>query len=358
MGRLAIGFSGAGRVADEVSAELSEGLDASPDAPDLSFEFVDTLPPADYRRNGSIIVSTDGLRVDTRGLLYQPTSDARTLRVKLQIAPLPDRRGLAREISRFRNWNYLDGRQETAKSFMYDVFDWSTQLIQLRLGQSYMHASSMTRDGRTLAVMGWGGVGKTTSLLKLCIEDAWGYLSDDLGLIDDSGMVHRTPKRLQVYGYNTVGQPAILARLLHGRSVLDRLGWEYHFRRHGEKRVRRRVSAQALFGPDRVATGGRLTDLLYLERSSDDAPRLVDIETEEIARRMAAIVMAEIEPYSSLHREAAAAGVTFLDRPADIEQRTFETLRSAFSGVRTAAVRVGPTANPNSLADIIRSFMN
>ena len=64
-----------------------------------------------------------------------------------------------------------------------NVFDYLTQLANVELGQSYLHASSFERDGQGVAMAAWGGVGKTTAMLKLVGEHGWRFLSDDLNLI-------------------------------------------------------------------------------------------------------------------------------------------------------------------------------
>src|SRR5690606_6917130 len=147
--------------------------------------------------------------------------------------------------------------------------------------------SSFERDGRAVAAVAWGGVGKTTALLKLVGEAGWKFLSDDLGLVDDAGMIWRTPKRMQVYGYNLRGQPASYRALMAGRNPIDRAAWHIRERTAGPKRVRRRVSAEELFGSERVGTRAKLTDVLFMERA--DVPRLAatPMTGDELARRAA-----------------------------------------------------------------------
>jgi hypothetical protein len=260
-------------------------------------------------------------------------------------------------VERFQDWNYLNRNQTVAKNFMYDIFDWSTHLAQLKLGQSFMHASSMEREGRGLAVVGWGGVGKTTSVLKLVIENGWKFLSDDLGIIDDAGNITRAPKRLQVHGYNLEGQPTIRDRVLHKRDLFDQLSWMYMLRRRGVKGVRRRISPQVLFGEAALGCGTKLTDLIYLERTDGDKPTLHDMHPAEVARRISAIVMAEIEPYGAIYREAEAGGAKFMTRPSKVQAHTRDVLHKAFSSARTRLIRVGRNPDPNRLTDLILSHL-
>lgn len=356
MGRLAFSLSGEGPVFDEVAAEISESLPRASGAADVAFEFRPALPRMSYRQTGDVFIGDNAYRLHRGGLeLELGMGDP----LHVVVAPRkPARRGAASAyLRRARDWNYLTDTQTLAKNFMYDVFDWATQLAQLKRGQSYIHASSMQKGDRGLAVLGWGGVGKTTTLLKLCIEDGWKFLSDDLGLVDDSGLLHRTPKRLQIYGYNLEGQPALRRRVLAGRSAVDRASWELRLRRFGPKLVRRRISASDMFGADGLADSTRLTDIVFLERSSEDQRGMTGAGSAELADRMAAIVMAEIEPYGAFHRQLGAAGLNALEAPSQVQARTAAVLARSFAGAATTVLRVGESAAPDRLAEILRAHM-
>lgn len=178
---------------------------------------------------------------------------------------------------------YLLRSEKVAKNFMYNIFDFVTQLANLRLGQSYIHASSFVRQERAVAVVAWGGVGKTTALLKLVGASGWSFLSDDLGLIDDTRTLWRTPKRLQVYGYNVAGEEATYrALMMSGRNVVDRAAWHVRRWTAGPKRVRRRVSAEELFGPEQTAVRAELTDLFFMERADVAKLSAAPIDSAEI----------------------------------------------------------------------------
>ncbi len=358
MGRIAVGLQGSGQVFDAIHAELAENLAFSEARPDLEFQISASLPRMSYRRNGDILIGDDRLRIETSDMRYELESLSNPARV--DVAFDSRARFLARHaplLSRLRNWNYLYRDQELAKNFMYDLFDWTTQLAQLEQGQSYIHASSLKRGDRGLAILGWGGVGKTTSLLKLVMEDGWKFLSDDLGIIDTAGNLYLAPKRLQVYGYNCEGQPRIAEQLLAGRSIGDRLNWSVRMALFGGKAVRRRIGAADLFGQDAICDTAPLTDIIYLERTSGDSYSIGELPSHEVARRMSAIVMAEMEPYPRLLREAAAAGLPDAPSIADIQDRTCEVLEQAFGGRRYVLIRTGRTADPDRLTSAIREIV-
>jgi hypothetical protein len=350
LGRLVVAVEGDGQVCGEVLSELS-ACDPAVGRADVEYRFISSLPNGAFRRNGDIRVTDHDIIVDGSGYSFLAGRNESALRIDVAQRKLRTH-GLKAEVVRALDWNYLYRHEAAAKNFMYSLFDWSTHLAQMAKGQSYIHASSIEKNGRGIAILGWGGVGKTTSLLKLVLEDGWNYLSDDLGLIDDSGCLHRTPKRLQVYAYNTANQPVIHDALLSRRPLLDRMLWEYRRRRFGPKKVRRRVAAAELFGPDRIACSAPLSRLVYLERG--DSYRCEPVDPGKLARRMAAIVMAEIEPYGSLVRQARAAGVSFMIDPGKVEKETAVILARAFAEVEAVVVRVGDSPDPNRLTDMVR----
>src|SRR5690554_6176886 len=196
-----IGFTleGKGPVVDALREEFSGIQHDSDQTPaHIRFRFVDTLPDIGTYLSIPPLKAGDGV--------YQALQGGMTYQVKacelgFEVSILAhynqeDRRPAAlKRLQRFGDWNYLSRAETIAKNFLYDIFDYLTQLIHLKHGASYLHASSFEKSGRAVALVAWGGIGKTTSLLKLVSEDNWRFLSDDLGLIDRDGILWRTPKK-------------------------------------------------------------------------------------------------------------------------------------------------------------------
>lgn len=354
LGRLAVQVDGLGRVAEHVRAELSQALPVADREPHLRVVFVERLTAG-----VAPLLRTRALTVGVRGA---PESPLMSVEIAADTGFLDRLPGYA-SYRRVRDWNYLTPAETVAKDVVYTVFDWSTQLRQIGLGQSYIHASAMTKDGRTLVVMGKGGVGKTSSMLKLSITQGWRYLSDDLAVIDDGGRVYRSPKRLQIYAYNTQGEPEIERCLLHGRSLLDRTQWRLRRRVFGPKLVRRRVAADRLLGASGVGTSGTVTDLVFLERSGDTPDSVAQAMTvQDAADRMADIVMDEIEPYSEVSAAACRLGLSpgplRLPRPAELRGATRDVLLRALAHTRPVLLTVGAHASPSLLQSALERLLS
>ncbi|HEX6535028.1 MAG TPA: hypothetical protein VF041_10540 [Gemmatimonadaceae bacterium] len=363
LGRLPFTLAGTGECADYLRGELEPVLDErAADDPRVSFDFVETLPPmaSSWVRAAPLFVRDGGYRVQYNGLAYDVSADAPRLRVQVG-PPMPGwRRRMAPEwLLRACDWNFLSTGEIHAKNFMYGVFDHITQVAQLPLGQSYIHASSFEKEGEGVALLAWGGIGKTSAALKLVTEHGYRFLSDDLGLIDEEGMLWRTPKRLQVYAYNLLGQDRLRAMLMQGRTTVDRASWVWWLRRHGANGVRRRVSAESLFGPERVAIGAPLTRLICLERGNASAFEARPISAREASDRATPVVMHEIEPFSLFSRAMHGGGNgTALPTPEEVARGTREVLERAFGGVPAWVVRIPQAASPDDLASFLLSLLD
>jgi hypothetical protein len=412
LGRLPFTLSGDGECASYLQSELASlrvkdsrgDAPPSPFVPRLAFDFVHALPPLrDYTATKPVYAMSDAFRVSYNSLNYHVSrlegavgtaEGARdSLRAKagserdsvrasvseseigslnpercllnpagLHIALKPDDHGRRHRwfstLYRARDWNFLSGEETHAKNFMYGVFDYLTQIAQLELGQSYIHASSLARDGEGTAIVAWGGIGKTSAALKLITEHGFSFLSDDLGLVDDTGTIWRTPKRLQVYAYNLEGEERLRSMLLDGRSVLDRASWEWKLQRRGPKGVRRRVSAEELFGAQSVAERAPLKRVFCLERGDASDFEAREITTEELSHRAAEVVMHEIEPSGIISRALHSGHhAPILPTQDQVVSATRAVLRRAFDGIPVLGIRIPLTTSPTTLANYLLSLI-
>lgn len=255
---------------------------------------------------------------------------------------------------RARNWNFLSRAEELAKAVIYDGLDQAIQLQQMRVDQSFVHASSICRDGSAVVIAGWGGVGKTSSVMQLVREDGYQFLSDDLAVVSSGGDVFRSPKRMQIYPYNVVGLRSLQDELLGGRSLVDRAQWHARKKLRGPKGVRRRVAAEDLFGKERVATRSTITHFIHLERGAWPGPTRLDLPADEAAARSASILTHEMSPLNEIGAAVRASGNPNPFAARNWEARTTEILAGALRGVRCTLLRVPIETTPAQLSDLVR----
>lgn len=355
IGRLPFVITGETPVARELRREFETASPAFADdaSSALSIDFVDRLEWHDASRNGWISVTEDGVHGAKAGFRSRLAFDDGAVRLTVQADTPPERSRLRGEVRKFRHWNYVTPTQWLAKNVIYDLFDYASQLAQTGLGQSYIHASAAEKDGRAYAILGWGGSGKSSTILQMVLERGWRFLSDDLGVLDADGLMHFHPKRLQVYAYNLEGLPRLHRAVLGRRSAADRASWAYHLRRRGPKGVRRRIGPTELFGADGVGSRAPLAGAVLLLRGGDRF-HLAEADGEELARIATYTLRHELSPIGEVVAAVGASGrkLAGWETLRDWEQPTLEILTRALKTCPTRAVlRVPETATPQQVLD-------
>jgi hypothetical protein len=357
IGKLVFALSGDDQVLPHLREELSP-VNISEKKPLLIFKFGKVskdLPGGIYV--SPVICNEDEFVYAGNGFLYRVKEQDGVLEVHIQSNYISRRKRMFPSFFKIKDWNFLLPAEQLAKNFMYGVFDYLTQIQNLRVGQSYMHASSFTKDSKTVAVVAWGGIGKTTSMLKLVTEDNWKFLSDDLGIIDENGFIYRSPKKMQIYAYNLVGEPKLKEMLLKGRPFVDILNWYYRKARYGIKKVRRRVSADELF-KEQVGVSAKLTDVFFIERAAVNDFETQPISIDELAGKAASTVMSEIDPYHKIVAAIYSVQTKSIIPPyQEIFDRTKQMLTKAFSHCSPMLIKIPLNASPNELADFLRRLL-
>lgn len=361
LGALRFSISGRHPVVDCLLSEFAAlRLAHSDRAPHVRFRFCAGLEPmSGASRVQPLTILSDRFALNRRRLSYEVVQRSGGIDVNICISRFNAVRRMAPAgLARITSRNYLTRAEAIAKSFVYDLFDYVSQIAQLPLGQSHLHASSFERDGCGVAIIAWGGVGKTTALLKLVLEDGWRYLSDDLVTIDRDGTLWRSPKNLQVYGYNVTNEAGLRSALMAGRSLADRAAWTIHGALRGPKRVRRRVSAERLFGATAVATSAPLRHAIHIQRAESRTFRIRETTADDVARRAAATVLKELDPFVDLSL-ALHSGEHHPVLPAveAMHAATCDVLVRALSTVQPLTVVIPLTAGPDEIADCLRDLL-
>lgn len=148
-------------------------------------------------------------------------------------------------------------------------------IVCMRRGLLPLHACCLTRDGHTVAVCGFSGVGKST-LAALLIGRGFRLLADDLTAVDVAA----------------AGGPLVyptFARVKLWRDMSDRLDWPTG----GLERVRSGLEKFCHPVPAFCAAPRRLDTLLFLERPGPGNPGAAGLRrlgVMECLRRMGAAV--------------------------------------------------------------------
>jgi hypothetical protein len=184
-------------------------------------------------------------------------------------------------------------------------------------------------------------------------------LADDLALVDESGLVYRSPKHVQVYAYNLAGDASLAERFLAERPSLDRAHWNLSLKLRGPETVRRRIAAADAFGSHAVAEEGLLTHAVFLRKSQGGQVRLRDISYSQLAELASSVLLHELEPLPALSMAAYSTGFAVpIPRLRDLETRSTEILQGALTrrDAKVALVDVPKGTRPAQLGSFLRSY--
>jgi hypothetical protein len=357
LGPISVLISGPCEVAEHVRSELAPVEDQSTCGPGVEFNFLNspsgTLPPSwGAAEEGTLLAEHSGFRYS----IARSQSGALKVDLVKSAQPRPTLTNLAARF-RFFNWNFLSPSETLAKNFIYDIFDYICQIALVECGASFIHASAVEIDGSCLLISGLGGAGKSTTALNLVLSGRAKYLSDDLAILDQSGCVWRSPKKLQVYGYNVKGNRRATVSLLNTRTLPDKLAWHLRAFIVGNKRVRRRIRAEDLFGKSAVSKAAPLFCSVLLERTAVKKPELTEIAPETLAMNNTRILISELAPYAEL-----ASGWRLTGSRAPIPDtdalvtRTSLILRSAFGHAKSKHLAIPMDAEPALLLSAIENL--
>jgi hypothetical protein len=191
------------------------------------------------------------------------------------------RRGFLERMAKLKDWNYLTPSEIVAKNLIYDLLEPISHDHMVKKGMGFIHASAYAKGKSCALITGEGGMGKT-ALCLIAQEKGYGYMNDDLSLIDSKGLCYHHPKRLQIYGYNVKESPELKEKIFKNRGSFDRIQFNFRNMFKGPKKARRRV----LF--KRVTKRARISKIFYLSRGNKlsirkmDAHEFVESELEII----------------------------------------------------------------------------
>jgi hypothetical protein len=333
-------------------------LPVSDDAPQIICRRVDTLPPSSQFSHsfGRVSLGDDGYRIEFGAWIAQLTLTGNTVLAEFA-TKAPTKLSRYPDIwQRARNWNHLNVNEEIAKGVIYDVLDQAVQIQQLTQGQTFVHCSAIESDGEVDVIAGWGGAGKTSSVMDLVLNDRYRFLSDDLGILHSSGTFYRSPKRIQIYPYNLEGSPRLEESLMSGRNFADKLLWRVRKARRGAKGVRRRVSAEEFFGAENVAVKGNVRRFIHLERSTNTTPEWRTVTPEAMALRTSHVLVHELNPLNEIGT-ASSAGSLVSPFATESWRSASEThVAAALSNVPCIELRVPMKTSPSELSDLLRKI--
>jgi len=197
---------------------------------------------------------------------------------------------------------------------------------------SIIHAAAISKNGKAILMAGTGGTGKTSALLALRKQAGIGFITDDIAVVSQDGMVYPNLAWPKVYGYNLssyIGK----SELLEGRSLINRLHFSLKLRLN-PKTVRRKMRPDVLYGTVNTQPVP-LGKVLYLVRDQSEAIQLKTLHMSTAIKMGLHVMKTE---YDIFHRQlewdsynALAMDATPTLRTEDVFDNWENNLKKVFS---------------------------
>ncbi len=352
-------LSGNGAVCDNILKELS-GYPETTQEPQVRFT-VNTK--SSFAVPDAVTIASDVLynpayfalkstyvKFEVRGMIFKGEP------LEVNVFPVVKRQ-LLKIKHKFKDWNFFTVEETLAKNFMYNIFDFIMELKFLANrthGSSFIHASSIEKDGKAVLFVAAGGVGKTSIMMQILKKAGWRYLADDLSIIDSDGRVYFNPKYIQIYPYNVKNDHELYSMLMAGRGITDKLHWHYRKYRYGESSVRRRVDPRIFFGKAKVSASASINKVINLVRTGVRNFEINEVAPHAVSDMASEILSLEINPFFKYSCLCNGGGT---DSPfpkiEEVKERARLRFQEILGNVPCYQLRVPLKATPSELYEYL-----
>lgn len=189
----------------------------------------------------------------------------------------------------------------------------AVQLSLLATNHTWIHGAALEKDGKVLLLPSWGGVGKTATVCQYVRKYGWKLLGDDLIIVGESS-VYPFLKPFVIYPYHKDLFPELfnsgekhivknlaisnlMSKMIPGvKRVLRAFPRVLaYLRKHNPQSMR--VLPHKLFSADKLSEGGKLEQVIWLERVTANETSFSQIAKEEILSKM--ITVSSVELFAS-----------------------------------------------------------
>lgn len=247
----------------------------------------------------------------------------------------------------------IDPQFKPYRAYYYVVLP-LLKLFFNRHGCTFIHSAAVEMDGKRYALCGWGGTGKTNTLLRL-IERGAVYLSDDLTVVDRQGNLYPFPRSINVYHYNLEGVPGLARRMTRRQRMRARIASiggalassilprHRYFVTIAQKKLSGSSIPSSWVNAESQSVAGKpaaVVALLYSGAPRSSPASVECTETEDIAAACLANIMYEFQSIQALY---SMYGFLAGARPAVmVGGEDFAIIREFLANSRIAKVSVPP----------------
>ena len=361
MGPLKVGIHGNNNFADLVRDEAGEKIDRNSSS-DVLFHFesgsFDRGFKPDYYCGGNFSFNSTDICVDEGGYRYHTDGLFSEGKTEVFVEFNPSKSATDRAVN-FLRWflspSNTVGLERTKTRFCSYTTFWPLIHLELLSSDSAFIHASVVDDGETgIVVSGTGGSGKTSTTFELLKDTGCRYLSEDFGIVSNTGKSFRSPRFATIYHSDyQYGQPHLVRYVDNKLTGIDKMHWNMQVRRGANPR--RKTPPEMILGKEKTANTTELGYGFYVLRENTDSVKLRKIGTEEFVERSLWASFRELKRFYDLLCQTRAVGADSVEIPSinRLIDRTREIYIGCFDGVETYLLNVPEDGTP---ADVVEKI--
>jgi len=234
-------------------------------------------------------------------------------------------------------------------TFYYRIFLLFTQIWNVENNCSYVHASAVEVNGKSILFTADSGVGKSSLLFKLSQDSNFKFIADDLTIISDQAESYYQGRCLSVKPYHLNFYNFLTDRSSLLMSRMQKLQWKFL----KDNRLTYRISPNDLF--DSISEKSKIKSIIHLCNHDKDTYEIKNITSEELINFTIPILINEL--FLANHKLNTLASLPFspFQSTAKIYKESEDVFNSVFQNVSLKLVFVPYMSNPNDLYDFLKS---
>ena len=232
--------------------------------------------------------------------------------------------------------------------FYYRIFLLFTQIWNVENHCSYVHASAIEVKGESILFSADSGVGKSSLLFKLSLNDDFKFIADDLTIISNQAVSYYQGRCLSVKPYHLNFYNFLSDRLSLLMSRMQKLQWRFL----KVNRLTYRISPKDLFAS--VSEKSNIKSIIHLCNHDKATFEMKDITSEDLMSFTMPILTNEL--FLANHKLNTLASLPFSPfmSTAKIYRASEDVFNSAFKNISLKLVFVPYMSNPNDLYDFLK----
>jgi len=244
---------------------------------------------------------------------------------------------------------------------------------------AYVHSSAVEYKGQGILFPAWGGIGKTSLLLRF-MEDGARYMADDRVLVSSEGkmLIHNTALNLLHYNYKEF--PRLRERLDMTKKVfffanrfIERVSeaWlKWNSKRSffnkvivavrdlSNKTLWTEVDVRKVFPESGISIQTSLDKIFFMSRVAEEDFRVRPFSAEELARRMAACLRGDLNKMERAYQMFLFA-FPYKDNPLvqNAPEEELKIMEKAFSGKDIWSILIPKEADSKEVFELVKSLL-